>query len=63
MTQEEIMKQVFSYSYGEGSYGIVYQNEMGLYEVYEIPQYGGYKQYYRTYNSIDDAIQAAKSFT
>jgi len=57
------MKQVFSYSYGAESYGIVYQNEMGLYEVYEIPQYGGNERYYQTYNSIDDAIQAAKSFT
>jgi len=57
------MKQVFSYSYGAESYGIVYQNEVGLYEVYEIPQYGGNERYYQTYNSIDDAIQAAKSFT
>jgi hypothetical protein len=56
------MKQVFSYSYGAESYGIVYQNESGLYEVYEIPSYSGDEKYYKTYASIDDAIQAAKSF-
>ena len=57
------MKQVFSNSYGEGSFGLVYQNELGLYEVYEVPQYGGDEQYYKTYNSLDDAVQVAKSFT
>ena len=57
------MKQVFSNSYGEGSFGLVYQNELGLYEVYEVPQYGGDEQYYKTYNLLDDAVQAAKSFT
>lgn len=57
------MKLIFSHSYGEESYGLVYQNELGLYEVYEISQYGGYEQYYKTYDSLNDAIQASKSFT
>jgi hypothetical protein len=57
------MKLIFSHSYGEESYGLVYQNELGLYDVYEIPQYGGDEQYYKTYNSLEDAVQAAKSFT
>jgi hypothetical protein len=57
------MKKVFSHSYGEEAYGLVYQNELGLYEVYEIPQYGGEEQYYKTYRSLDDAVLAAKSFT
>ena len=57
------MKKVFSHDYGSEATGIVYQNELGLYEVYEIPEFGGEEQYYKTYNSLDDAIQAAKSFT
>lgn len=57
------MKKVFSHDYGSEAAGIVYQNEFGLYEVYEVPEFGGEEQYYKTYNSLDDAIQAAKSFT
>jgi hypothetical protein len=57
------MKLLFTHSYGEEAYGLVYQNELGLYEVYEVPQYGGEEQYYDTYHSLDHAIQAAKSFT
>jgi hypothetical protein len=57
------MKLLFTHSYGEEAYGLVYQNELGLYEVYEVPQYGGEEQYYDTYHSLDRAIQAAKSFT
>jgi hypothetical protein len=60
--REHKMKLLFTHSYGESEYGLVYQNEQGLYEVYEVPQYGGEEQYLDTYHSLDDAVQAAKSF-
>ncbi len=59
------MKQgtlVFKYSYGEESYGLVYDND-GKFDVYEIPQYGGQPCFNKTFECVDDAIEYAKSFT
>lgn len=57
------MNRVFSYSYGDESYGLVYQNDFGSYDVYEIPQFGDEEQFLKTFQSIDDAIEYAKSLT
>ena len=59
------LKLVNSHSYGEESYGLVYLNTNGEYEVWEIPQYGGFERYEKTFSSdeLDDAIAYSKSFT
>lgn len=57
------MKQVFSISLGEESYGLVYENSESLFEVWEIPQYGGEERFYKTFDSLDDAIKVAKSLS
>ena len=55
------MKLEFCTSLGEESYGLVYRNDQNLFELWEIPQYGGEKRYYATYDSLDDAVEAARS--
>ena len=57
------MELVFENSYGEESYGLVYKNG-DVYEVYEVPQYGGVERFYKTCSDLDEAIKYAKeSFT
>ena len=59
------LKLVNSHSYGEESYGLVYINVNGEYEVWDIPQYGGEERHQKTFSSceLDDAIAYSKSFT
>ena len=57
------MELVFEYSYGEESYGLVYKDSEGMFQVFEIPQYGGFERYCETFDNIDDAIKEAKSYT
>ncbi len=57
---------VFKQSFGEESYGLVYHNEQnGMYEVYEIPQYGGQERLEGVFNEheYEAAVAYAKSFT
>jgi hypothetical protein len=54
------MKQVFIKSYGEESYGIVYQVEDNSFEVYEVPQYGGTERFERAFLATEFA--AAKEY-
>ena len=55
------MIKVYDVSLGEESYGLVYRNDQGLFELWEMSQYGGEQQYYATYDSLDDAVEAARS--
>jgi hypothetical protein len=59
------MEEVFVKSYGEGSYGIVYQLEDGSFEVVEVPQYGGFEhtEGYFTADQFEAAKELACSFT
>jgi len=57
------MREVFCHSYGEESYGLVYDLGNGLYAVYEIPQYGGAERWYKDCDTLEEAIEVAKSFT
>ena len=57
------MNLVFKHSYGHDSYGLVYENKQGSYDVYEIPLYGGEEVFDDTYATLDEAIRVAKSFT
>ena len=56
------MKLVYEKSYGEGSYGFVYEND-GQYEVYEVPLYGGHERFEGSYETLQEAIRQANSFT
>ena len=56
------MNLVFKQRYADEAYGLVYETSEGLYQVYEIPQYGGEESYYETYHTLEAAIEAAKSF-
>ena len=57
------IKIVYEHSYGEESYGLVYELPDKTYAVYEIPQYGGYEAWDRDFENLEDAIKHAKSFT
>ena len=54
------MVQVFDKSYGEGSYGVVYQMEDGSFEVFEVPQYGGMERFERAFAATE--FEAAKEY-
>ena len=59
------LKLIHSHSYGEESYGLVYLNTNGEYEVWDIPQYGGKEMHDKTFNSseLQAAIAYSMSFT
>lgn len=59
------MELVFTKSYGEGSYGFVYRNAAGEYEVFEVPQYGGMERYEGVFpaDQLTAAVAHACSFT
>jgi hypothetical protein len=56
------MKEVYVHSYGEESYGWVYENSDGTYDVFS-NTYGGLEMYEDTFDSLDTAIEYSKSFT
>ena len=56
-------KPLFTYSYGEEAYGIVYANDKGGFDVYSIPQYGGEELLEKSFNEYIEAEQYSKSFT
>lgn len=58
------MELVYTKSYGEESYGFVYRNAVGEYEVYEVPQYGGVERLECVFpaDQYDAAVAYACSF-
>jgi hypothetical protein len=62
MKVEKILNLVFKYSYGEESYGLVYEND-NKFDVYEIPQYGGIERYHCSFSDFNSAVEYAKTFT
>ena len=56
-------KLVFTHPCGEGSYGLVYSNGFGGYDVYEIPLFGGSEMYVDTFVDFTKAVECAKSLT
>ena len=56
-------KPLFTYSYGEEAYGLVYANDKGGFDVYSIPQYGGDERLEKSFNEYSEAERYSKSFT
>ena len=56
-------KLLFTYSYGDESFGLVYEDGLGRFDVYSIQQYGGEERYEDTFIHYDKAVEYASSFT
>ena len=56
---------IYRHSYGEEAAGLVYRNQAGEYEVWEVPQYGGMEQFEKVFapDQLAAAIAYSKSFT
>lgn len=57
------MELIFKHKYGDGAYGLLYKNEQGTYDVYEIPLYGGEEQFVKNWVNLAPAVEHAKSLT
>lgn len=55
------MKLEFFLDLGEEASVLVYRNDQDLFELWDVPQYGGDERYYKTYNTLDEAIGVASS--
>lgn len=58
------MELVYTKSYGEEAYGLVYRNAAGEYVVFEVPPYGGEEQLAGVFpaDQYDAAVARACSF-
>jgi hypothetical protein len=66
--QETIAKAIekrliFTHNYGEESYGLVYINQLGKFEIWIVPLYGGMEHHYSTVDCLLNSIEISKSFT
>lgn len=57
------MELIFKHKYGDGAYGLLYKNEQGTYDVYEIPLYGGEEQFVKNWVNLAPAVEHTKSLT
>lgn len=53
---------VYEVSHGEESYSKVYMTEAGMFEVWDIPLYGGEERFEDERRTLDEATKLADSF-